>query len=926
VSSINRLRNILVLTCFRSPPHGHPHQGHRSPRHPVGYGRHDPYYESNTYGDYGPPHRTRGGRIPPPGRESPPSATAFHYQNLSWTPNKGSRGGVAPSERLPPPEHDPNDGDDVVERKEDDAEAAHDHKETEIDASQKQYKKDGDGMAVVTNNTLDEPASKASKEDNEGAAPSKTSSIKFAMKSKAQPQPSLLKRPNPIQSAAIASSVRPNPPREPRGFAAESELRRAEYPPNRQGPPPRYGPGRHDEWDHPRHPADQDRRPHFDRPYAPVSPHHDRRPHDPRDQFPPFRGRNDVAGPRNPPKAQPPRRRKIVKVTKKHRRVLLPRLKLPESWAKSDFMYYPKPDGKSVVGAGTYGKVFKANNVYLNKVVALKTLPLFKHRRKPGTREYITRDKKRKRQERWVKEGLHLTSLREIKLLKSISHQDENVVGIREIFLESQCCNLVFDYFEFDMHGIIYSANVDLADSMMKDLIRQVFQGLDYLHTKASILHRDIKAANILVSTGGLVKITDFGLAKHVKDPLELESERWDRKKFEHSNRVITTPYRPPELFLGATLYGGEVDIWSAGCVLFEAFLKRLPFQGTGEDIDHLLTIWKILGMPNAKLYPEVVDLEWYWLFASRVMPKKSIFAKLYQDKVSPALYQLLRCIFQHNPKKRPTAAQVLLHPFFTSESPLPACAAPVLQTVEGEWHELEFKMIRDKEKAEARRQHEDNVILGFLRHKQLDHEERLRDSILDSEIEKESERIAFYKNEQKEYQLRLEGRAKDAEGDADHATQVAEMKKTHGEMYMDVTKRGRYRGPARDKLDEKLLGEAWKWYEDEKKKGNNPVPTVSTASKVRKAFKPPPEAAKPSSEPAKSGVPKVQPDTQGDTKPPTRVEKKREYERKKLEFEARLASHQRKMGKVNPSVIEKRVAVSPLIDEPETKKAKGVD
>jgi len=234
--------------------------------------------------------------------------------------------------------------------------------------------------------------------------------------------------------------------------------------------------------------------------------------------------------------------------------------------------------------------------------------------------------------------------------------------------------------------------------------------------------------------------------------------------------------------------------------------------------------------------------------------------------------------------------------------------------------------MIRDKEKAEARRQHEDNVILGFLRHKQLDHEERLRDSILDSEIEKESERIAFYKNEQKEYQLRLEGRAKDAEGDADHATQVAEMKKTHGEMYMDVTKRGRYRGPARDKLDEKLLGEAWKWYEDEKRKGNNPVPTISTASKVRKAFKPPPEESQPSSEHAKSGVAKVQPDTQGDTNPPTRVEKKREYERKKLEFEARLASHQRKMGKVNPSVIEKRVAVSPLIDEPETKKAKGMD
>jgi CTD kinase subunit alpha len=591
-------------------------------------------------------------------------------------------------------------------------------------------------------------------------------------------------------------------------------------------------------------------------------------------------------------------------------------------------MYYPKPDGQSVVGAGTYGKVFKAHNIYLSKVVALKTLPLFKHRRKPGTREYVTRDKKRKRQERWVKEGLHLTSLREIKLLKSISHQHENVVGIREIFLENQCCNLVFDYFEFDMHGIIYSAQVDLEDSMMKDLVRQVFQGLDFLHTKANILHRDIKAANILVSTGGQVKITDFGLAKHVKDPVELESERWYRKKFEHSNRVITTPYRPPELFLGATLYGGEVDVWSAGCVLFEAFLKRLPFQGTGEDIDHLLTIWKVLGVPNANLYPEVVDLEWYWLFGSRVVPKKSIFARLYQDKISPQLYHLLRCIFQHDPKKRPTAAQVLTHPFFTSESPLPICAGPVLATVEGEWHELEYKMMRDKEKAEVRRLHEHKVILSFLQQKQDDHERKLREAILPSETEAETERINFYKNERKEYELRIEARPKNDDGVTYHANDVAEMKKTHGEMYMDVTKRSRYRGPARDKIDEKLFTEAWKWYEDEKKKGNNPVPQVQTTSKIRKAYKAPAALTKPSSTSSliQNATPSAQ--TSSLDLKDGYAQRKQEYQRRMAEFERRKAAHYAKKERKQKvfNAVEKRAAKSPLNEEPEVKKAKGTE
>lgn len=751
----------------------------------------------------------------------------------------------------------------------------------------------------------------------------KPGSIKFEMKSKLQPPPSVLTRPNPIQTAAKPPVPRPMPPREPRGFAAEEELRRADYPPPRPTPP-RFNDQRRDDWERPRIPPAFERRDNFERPRPPLSPARDRRSSDLRDRPLPLASRPDPRGPRlqqqpAAPKAPRPRKRKLIKITRKHRRVVLPSRKLPEEFAKSKFVYYPKPDGQSVVGAGTYGKVFKARNVYLNKLVALKTLPLVKHRRKFGSSEYTSKDKKRKKQERWIKEGLHLTSLREIKLLKSISHQHENVVGIREIFLESQSCNLVFDYFEFDMHGIIYSASVDLEDGMMKDLVRQVFQGLDFLHTKASILHRDIKAANILVGTNGQVKITDFGLAKHVKDPVELEAERWYRKKFENSNRVITTPYRPPELLLGATLYGGEVDVWSAGCVLFEAFLKRLPFQGTGEDVDHLLTIWKIIGEPNTVTYPDVVNLEWYWLFATRIKPKKSIFARMYRDKVSPQLYHLLRCIFQHDPTKRPTAAQVLTHPFFSTEAPLPISASSVLETVEGEWHELEYKMVRDKEKAEARRKHEDSVILGFLEQRQRDHKVKLADAILDSDIDLEKERIAFYATEQKEYLLRIEARPKQNDTDSDHVSLVAEMKKTHGELYMDTARRGRYRGPAREKMDERLLQEAWKWYEDERKKGNDPVPAAPFASRVRKAFKAPPAVLDiPASE---APVAQASSSSAG-----TRPERKAEYAKKKEEYDKALAIYtsgkEKRLGMQSGS-IEKRVARSPLVDEPEAKKLK---
>jgi serine/threonine protein kinase len=777
--------------------------------------------------------------------------------------------------------------------------------------------------------------------DNQEKLNGKTGSIKFAMKLKPQAQSPVVKRPNPIISLTNPPARTnpantpnppnpPNPPREPRNFADEEAARYGSVH-SRPPPPNRFGGPRQDDWGRPGQPSRE-------RDYAfqpPISPARERKPPD-------YRGRPPPPGPRQPPKPARPRRKKIIKVTKTHRRVVLPPKKLPEDWAKSKFMYYPKPDGQSVVGAGTYGKVFKASNIYRNKLVALKTLPLFKHKRKPGTREYQSRDKKKKRQDRWVKEGLHLTSLREIKLLKSISHQHENVVGIQEIFLESQCCNLVFNYFEFDMHGIIYSANVDLSEGMMKDLVRQVFNGLDFLHTKASILHRDIKAANILVGTNGQVKITDFGLAKHVKNPVELEAERWHCKRFEHSNRVITTPYRPPELLLGAALYGGEVDVWSAGCVLFEAFLKRLPFQGTGEDVDHLLTIWKILGEPNAKLYPEVVDLEWYWLFASRVRPKKSIFAKLYQDKVSPQLYHLLRCIFQHDPKKRPTAAQVLTHPFFTLEQPLPISAAPVLENVEGEWHELEYKMIRDKEKAQARRKHEDNVILGYLEHKQQGHDSQTQNETSEENVNTQKERADYYKSEREQYHLRMQARTLDNEEDIDHAAQVAEMKKTHGEMYMDVSRRGRYRGPAREKIDEKLLEEAWKWYEEERKKGNNPVPSVPPASKGRK-----------NKTTAKASQTDVLDDTHvsgyhGKLKVYENAlithkaklerylaqqglsledEKVQGYDKKLLEvrrvLETRETNELSGTGDISTNVVDKRVASSPLADDRDMKKLK---
>lgn len=89
------------------------------------------------------------------------------------------------------------------------------------------------------------------------------------------------------------------------------------------------------------------------------------------------------------------------------------------------------------------------------------------------------------------------------------------------------------------------------------------------------ILHRDMKAANLLISNTGSLRIADFGLARTFDPSIVLPStggdlqgkggKYSDGKEKRYTNCVVTRWYRPPELLLGARQYGGEVDIWGIG-------------------------------------------------------------------------------------------------------------------------------------------------------------------------------------------------------------------------------------------------------------------------------------------------------------------------------------------------------------------------
>ncbi|KAK9770154.1 putative Protein kinase domain-containing protein [Seiridium cardinale] len=368
-------------------------------------------------------------------------------------------------------------------------------------------------------------------------------------------------------------------------------------------------------------------------------------------------------GPRQPEPPRPlrqPRTRKVLRIEKR----LKPKPTLPEHLALSESPFYRKPGNESVVGSGTYGKVFKGKHVYSGRLVALKKI------RMEGE-----------------KDGFPVTAVREIKLLQSLRH--DNIVALQEVMIEKDDCYMVFEYLSHDLTGLLNHPSFTLDPAQRKHLAKQLFEGLDYLHARG-VLHRDIKAANILVSSNGILKLADFGLARFYAK----------HHNNDYTNRVITIWYRSPELLLGETQYTAAVDIWSAACVMVEIFTRHAIFPGDGTEINQLDKIYAILGTPNKIDWPDLVKMEWFELLRPGYR-KPSIFAEKYREKIPPAAFQLLASMFQYDPAKRPSAAEVLEHPYFTTEYPPPRQAVE-LADIQGEWHEFESKALRrEKEKKE---------------------------------------------------------------------------------------------------------------------------------------------------------------------------------------------------------------------------------
>ena len=134
-----------------------------------------------------------------------------------------------------------------------------------------------------------------------------------------------------------------------------------------------------------------------------------------------------------------------------------------------------------------------------------------------------------------------------------------------------------------------------IPESILSKITKQILLGLSYLHKEKHQIHRDIKPANILINSDGIVKLTDFGIAR------TLENNQKFSKTF-----VGSRSYMSPERITGK-VYSFPSDIWSVGLVIFELATGIEPYGG-GDDF--LTQITKIVEYDEPRLDEKIFSKE----------------------------------------------------------------------------------------------------------------------------------------------------------------------------------------------------------------------------------------------------------------------------------------------------------------------------
>ncbi len=120
---------------------------------------------------------------------------------------------------------------------------------------------------------------------------------------------------------------------------------------------------------------------------------------------------------------------------------------------------------------------------------------------------------------------------------------------------------------DHELSGFLENPSVHFTEPKIKCYMLQLLEGTRYLHDN-HILHRDMKAANLLINNKGVLQIADFGLARHYDEPVPKPGCGGGEARRDYTTLVVTRWYRPPELLMHLRKYTTAIDLWGVGYVV----------------------------------------------------------------------------------------------------------------------------------------------------------------------------------------------------------------------------------------------------------------------------------------------------------------------------------------------------------------------
>eukprot|EP00762_Andalucia_godoyi_P008503 ANDGO_05755.mRNA.1 Cell division control protein 2 homolog 3 len=283
-----------------------------------------------------------------------------------------------------------------------------------------------------------------------------------------------------------------------------------------------------------------------------------------------------------------------------------------------------------VVGEGAYGVVLKCRNKETSEIVAIK-----------------------KFKESEDDEMVRKTTLREVKILRML--KQENIVCLKEAFRRKGKLYLVFEYVERNMLEQLEESATGLHPELVRRLIYQLCLAIEYCH-RHDIIHRDIKPENLLIGADNVLKLCDFGFAR------TLVGKQTSNPNY--TEYVATRWYRSPELLLGSTNYGKEVDVWAIGCIMGELLDGQAMFPGES-DIDQLYVIQRVLGPLTSEQMELFYRNPRFIGYKFPDMSKPETIEKKYFGKLTKKALHFIKGLLKKDPAERLSAGQCLEHPYF---------------------------------------------------------------------------------------------------------------------------------------------------------------------------------------------------------------------------------------------------------------------